>query len=81
MLRCQFGPFLAYFHTGRTDDLLALAECTLERTPNSEEALLWRGWAHYRLGRTAAARADFQQALGLRPGYGDAVYALDFLGE
>ena len=79
MLRYQFGPFLAYFHSGRTDDLLALAEYALERTPNSEEALLWRGWANYRLGKTAAARADFQQALDLHPGYVDAQYALDFI--
>ena len=81
MLRYQFGPFLAYFHSGRTDDLLALAEYALERTPNSEEALLWRGWAHYRLGSTDAARADFQQALDLHPGYVDALYALDFLAS
>jgi tetratricopeptide (TPR) repeat protein len=81
MLRYQFGPFLAYFHAGRTEDLLALAEYALERTPNSEEALLWRGWAHYRLDHTAAARADFQQALDLHPGYGDAQYALDFLAS
>ncbi len=43
MLRYQFGPFLAYFNALRTEDLLALTDYALDRTANSEEALLWRG--------------------------------------
>lgn len=79
MLRYQFGPFFAYFHTNRIDDLLALAEYALERTYNSEEALLWRGWGRYRQGDYNGAIADFQAALEANYLYQDAVYALDFV--
>jgi tetratricopeptide (TPR) repeat protein len=80
MLRYQFGPFFAYFHSGRIDDLLALTKYALQRTPNAEEALLWHGWALYRQGKTAEAIADFRKALEENPNYQDAQYALDFVG-
>jgi tetratricopeptide (TPR) repeat protein len=79
MLRYQFGPFFAYFHTGRIDDLIALTDYALERTPNSEEAMLWRAWAHYRQGKKADAVKWFTDALEVRPGYTDALYGLDFV--
>jgi tetratricopeptide (TPR) repeat protein len=80
MLRYQFGPFFAYFHSGQTDDLLALTEYALQITPNSEEALLWHGWALYRTGKEAQAIADWRKALEANPNYTDAVYALNFVG-
>ncbi|MEJ2599972.1 MAG: hypothetical protein P8Z00_16680, partial [Anaerolineales bacterium] len=79
MLRYQFGPFLAYFHSGRTQDLVALTEYALQRTPNSEEAHLWHGWAMYRLGKTAAAIDDFKTALQENSTYQDAQYALNYV--
>lgn len=79
MLRYQFGPFFAYFHSGRIDDLVALTEYALERTPNSEEALLWHGWAMYRLGKREDAVDAFQKALEVRADYGDALYALSYV--
>ncbi len=79
MYRYQFGPFLAYFHTGRMDDLMAIVEYALKRTPNSEEALLWRGWAHYRKGNIQQAVQDFRAALEQNPTYVDAQYALNFV--
>lgn len=81
MMRYQFAPFIAYFHSGRTEDLLALAEYALKRTPNAEEALLWHGWANYRLGNSSAAIQDFYQALEHNPNYQDARYAIDFVRE
>jgi tetratricopeptide (TPR) repeat protein len=81
MLRYQFGPFIAYFHTGQMDDLVALTEYALKVTPNAEEALLWHGWAMYRLGKTSEALSDFQQALVENPNYQDAQYALDFVSQ
>ncbi|NPV56897.1 MAG: hypothetical protein HPY76_09560, partial [Anaerolineae bacterium] len=81
MLRYQFGPFLAYFHTSRNDDLLTLTDYALEITPNSEEALLWRGWALYRASDRAGAAESFQRALDAHPGYEDAIYGLNFLRE
>lgn len=81
MLRYQFGPFFAYFHTNRNDDLLALTEYALKRTPTSEEALLWHGWALYRQGDVAKAVAEFQRALVENPNYLDAKSALEFVGQ
>jgi tetratricopeptide (TPR) repeat protein len=78
MLRYQFGPFIAYFHTGQIDDLLTLTEYALKITPNAEEAHLWHGWAMYRKGKLSEAISDFQQALIENPKYLDAQYALDF---
>ncbi len=79
MLRYQFGPFLAYFHSLRTEDLQILTEYALERTPTSEEAMLWEGWAQYRLGHKSIALEYFQKALEARPGYADAEYALEYV--
>jgi tetratricopeptide (TPR) repeat protein len=79
MLRYQFGPFFAYFFGGRNDDLMVLTEYALQRTPNSEETLLWRGWGNYRAGDTQAAINDFQAALAENPFYQDAQYALDYV--
>jgi tetratricopeptide (TPR) repeat protein len=79
MLRYQFGPFIAYFHTGQMDDLIALTEYALDVTKNSEEALLWHGWAKYRQGDSSTALSNFQQALIENPNYQDAQYALDFV--
>ena len=79
MLRYQFGPFFAYFNTGRMEDLHALVDYALGRTPNAEEALLWRGWAYYREGDIGAAEASFRQALDVNPNYQDALLALDIL--
>jgi tetratricopeptide (TPR) repeat protein len=79
MLRYQFGPFIAYFHSLRTDDLMTLTEYALKITPTSEEAMLWRGWGFYRLGQKEEALNLFQKALIARPGYTDGLYALDYV--
>ena len=79
MLRYQFGPFFAYFYTDREDDLLTMTKYALQRTPNSEEALLWHGWALYRQSNINGAVADFYAALEANPNYLDAQYALDFV--
>jgi tetratricopeptide (TPR) repeat protein len=79
MLRYQFGPFFAYFHAAMTTELLAVTNYALERTPNSEEALLWHGWALYRMEKKLEAVADWQKALEYHPGYQDAQYAIDFI--
>jgi len=80
MLRYQFGPFLAYFHSGRIEDLKALTDYALKRTPNAEEALLWDGWALYRQGNTDAAIDSFRKAYAANPTAWDVRYALDFFG-
>ncbi len=81
MLRYQFGPFIAYFHSFRIDDLMALTEYALQRTKNSEEALLWRGWGFYRQGDRGAALELFQKALEANRFYQDAEYAINFVNQ
>lgn len=81
MLRYQFGPFFAYFFGERNEDLLVLTDYALQRTPNSEETLLWSGWGKYRAGDTPAAISYFQSALEENPFYQDAEYALDYVAE
>jgi len=80
MLRYQFGPFMAYFHSGQYSDLDTLLQYALKITRNSEEAFLWRGWMHFRQGDKAAAIEDFRRALQANPNYEDAKYALGFVG-
>ena len=77
--RYQFGPYIAYFHSGRTEDVIALADATLQRTAKAEESLLWRGWAYYRLGDVGQAIEDFRAALIINPNYLDAHYALEYI--
>jgi len=81
MLRYQFGPFIAYFNTGKYDELQALTGYALERTPNSEEAHLWSGWAQYRLDDRQSARLHFEEAMNANPLYPDARYGLEYLDQ
>ena len=80
MFRYQFGPFIANFQSNRTEDLLALTDYALQRTEMSEETWLWHGWGLYRNGDTNGAVEDWRKALSVRPGYEDALYALNFVG-
>ena len=79
MLRYQFGPFISYFHSLRTDDLMALTEYALFITRTSEEAMLWRGWGLYRQGESQDAINLFRAALKIHPEYQDAFYAIDYV--
>ncbi len=80
MLRYQFGPFFAYFHANRLEDLQTIVSYATEITPNSEEAWLWQGWAYYRQGEEDKAITAFRQAYANNPTGIDAQYALDFMG-
>lgn len=81
MLRYQFSPFMAYFHSLRTEDLMTLVNYALDRTPNSEEALLWKGWGLYRTGNKQEAMDSFLAALEAQPGYEDAIYAINYVNQ
>ena len=80
MLRYQFGPFFAYFHSGQIDELMTLTAYALQITDNSEEAHLWRGWALYRTDQVTGAIVEWRKALAVNPNYQDALYALSFVG-
>ena len=80
MLRYQFGPFFAYFHSFRLKDLEDLIKYALKITPESEEAWVWKGWLEYRRGNIEAAKAAFRQAYKWNPKAPDVLYGLRYLG-
>ncbi len=80
MFRYQFGPFWAYFHSERIDDLLVLTEYALAITDMSEEAWFWYGWALYRQNDYEAAKTAWNKALSINDSpYVDARNALQYL--
>jgi hypothetical protein len=80
MLRYQFGPFFAYYNVGRMDDLNALLDYAFQITPESEEALIWRGWALYRAGDLNGAIEQFRMAHDANPNSVYVAQALEFVG-
>ena len=67
MLWYQFGPYESYYHTGRYEDVLLLANTTLENRPYLEESFYYRSLAHQALGNTNQAEEDLQRAYQLNP--------------
>jgi hypothetical protein len=62
-------PYLAYYHAGRYQDVISLANTTLSflAQPILEESLYWRGMAKQALGDTAGAIKDFERAYAINP--------------
>ncbi|MBI5963751.1 MAG: C39 family peptidase [Chloroflexi bacterium] len=67
MFRYQFGPFLAYFHSGRNDDLIVLTDYARGVTEMSEETWLWYGYGLYRKGDNAGALKAWEKADKINP--------------
>ncbi len=80
MLWYQFAPFEAYLATGRTSDVLALANANLQRSADLEESHFYKGKAFQAQGQTAQARAAFQAAVKGNTKYTAAREALASLG-
>ena len=83
MMWYQTGPYFAYFYSVRYQDVINLADTTLNETistPSLEESLLWRGRAYYQLGNTQAAIDDYRAALKIHVNWLPAVQALADLG-
>jgi tetratricopeptide (TPR) repeat protein len=80
MFRYQFGPFIAYFHSNRNDDLLVLTDYARGVTEMSEEAWLWYGWGLYRQNDFKGARVAWNKALSINDSsYVDARNALQYV--
>lgn len=69
LLWYQDGPYAAYYHTGRYQDVINLAHSTLINVdkPVLEETYYWRGLAKERLGDREGAIEDLQRAYNLNP--------------
>lgn len=80
MLWYQFGPFVAYYETGRYDDVLSLAQINLNNAQELEESYYWRGRVYAAQGRREAAAAEYRRALAYNPNFQPARDALSQLG-
>ena len=67
----QIGPYQAYYHTGRYQDVINLANTTFTWVgkPVLEESYYWRGLAYQALGNSNQAMADLKKAAALNPNY------------
>lgn len=79
MLWYQFEPFAAYLAVGRYQDVLDLANATLQATGGLEEVYYYRGLARQALGDPAGAATDFRAALAYNPLFQPAAAALQAL--
>lgn len=69
LLWYQDGPYAAYYHTGRYQDVINLAYTALVNVdkPVLEETYYWRGMAKEALGNRAGAVEDLTRAYILNP--------------
>jgi hypothetical protein len=69
MLWYQVGPYQAYYHSGRYQDVINLADQTLTflSAPVLEETYYWRGLARESLGDLEGAIRDLRQAAEINP--------------
>lgn len=67
MLWYQYGPFDAYYHVGRYDDVLKLARDVLATTPGVEEMYYYAGLAYAAQGDVERAKNNFTVALWRNP--------------
>jgi len=67
----QTGPYAAYYHTGRYQDVLNLANTTLSflSNPILEETLYWRGLAKEALGDIQGGIKDLTRSAELNPNF------------
>lgn len=84
MMWYQTGPYFAYYYSGRYNDVIRLADQTLERMsaePILEESYYWRGMSYLALGNNERALTEFRDSLKYHPGFGPSLAALEQMGE
>ena len=77
MLWYQSGPYEAYFEVGRYQEVIELADVTLQDRPYFEEAFYYKGLALAELGQERAARQNMEKAASFNPNFEPALAALD----
>ena len=63
MMWYQYGPFEAYYHLGRYDDVLQLAREVIADIPGVEEAYYYAGMAYEAQGDTVRAQSNYEVAV------------------
>ncbi len=69
MMWYQFGPYEAYYQTGRYEDVILLADVTLQDRPYFEESFYYKGLALEALGSHQEAVEFWQKAAEFNPNY------------
>ena len=77
MLWYQFGPYEAYYEVGRFEDVILLADVTLQDRPYFEESYYYRALAKTALGELEQAKADLERAVKRNPNFDPAIEALE----
>lgn len=76
MLWYQYGPFEAYFRTGRYDDVIRLANETLATTRGIEEMYYYLGLVYEQLGDQQRAEGNMEAAIWRNANYTAAIETL-----
>jgi len=79
----QTWPYWAYYYSGRYQDVINLADTTLNDTisePVLEESFYWRALAKEALGALQGAIDDFRQSVNLNPNFSPGREQLSRLG-
>lgn len=79
MLWYQFGPYEAYYQTGRYEEVVMLTEITLRDRPYFEESYYYQALAQIELGQLQDARDNLQKAVDFNPNFAPAKTALEAL--
>lgn len=69
MMWYQFGPYEAYFHTGRYEDVMVLADTNKNITPYVEETYYWQAMVYAARGDIDTALRRFNDALRYNGNY------------
>jgi hypothetical protein len=79
----QTGPYFAYYHSGRYQDVINLATQTIGATPEPflEENFYWRALAKLALDDREGALQDLRDSLDAHPNFGPSVLQLQAMGE
>jgi tetratricopeptide (TPR) repeat protein len=72
----QYGPFEAYYHTGRYDDVLQMARDVIAATPGVEESYYYAALAYEAQGDMLRAEANYEVAIMRNDSYTAAREAL-----
>lgn len=84
MMWYQTAPYMAYYYSGRYQDVIDLANANLETIEKGgrelEESFFWRARAEYALGEFDKAYADMRQALHYHPNFQPALDMFNLWG-
>ena len=72
----QYGPFEAYYHVGRFDDVMSLVRINQNNARELEETYYWQGMVQEAQGKPQAAAASYRRALAYNRHFDTARQAL-----